>query len=203
MEVTVRSLTVAEVMELHPCAYYSESRVLKLWAGRESLTIADIAELDIPVQDRLWCVLSPGVLPDAVLGELHCRIVDEAVEIYERYYPADLRPRHANEVRRAMLRGEATAEEWSAARDAAWAAAVDAARSAARSAAVDAARSAARDAAWDAAVDAAWAAAVDAARSAAVDAARDAARSAAVDAARSAARTRYLRWAIEAAEAAE
>jgi hypothetical protein len=174
-------LTVAEVMALKPC--YPESRVRKLWAGHESLTIAEIAALDIPLPDRLWCVLAPGVLPEAVLGELHCRIVDEAVEVYERYYPADLRPRHANEVRRAMLRGEATAEECDAAVDAAWAAAWSAAMSAARAAAWSAAMSAARAAAWDAAGDAAWAAARDAACAATL--------------------TRYLGWAVEAAEAAE
>jgi hypothetical protein len=175
MEVAGRSLTVAEVMVLEPCSAYTVERVTELWAGRESLTIAEIAALDIPLEDRLWCVLAPGVLPDAVLGELHCRIVDEAVEIYERYYPNDPRLRHANEVHRAMLRGEATVEEWAAARSAA--------------------RAAAGAAAWDAAWDAARAAARSAARDAAWDAARDAARDAAI--------TRYLNWAVSATEVGE
>ena len=161
------SLTVDQVMALEPCDDYPRERVVELWAGRESLTIAEIAALDISLSDRLWCVLAPGVLPDAVLGELHCRIVDEAVAIYETHYPDDPRPRHANDVHRAMLRGEATAEDWAAARDAAW----------------DAARAAARDAAWDAA----RAAAGDAAGAAAGDTAL----------------TRYLGWAVEAAEAVE
>ena len=134
----MRRLTVDEVMALSPC--YTRERVEELWTGRDSLGLDEIAALDIPLSDRLWCLLAPGVLPDAVLGELHCRIVDEAVAIYERYHPDDHRPRHANEVHRAMLLGEATAEDWAAARFAAWAAAGAAARAAARAAAWDAAR---------------------------------------------------------------
>jgi len=125
----MKTLTVDEVMALHPC--YTRERVEELWAGRESLTLAEIAALDIPLEDRLWCVLAPGVLPDAVLGELHCRIVDEAVVIYEKHYPNDPRPRRANEVHRAYRRGEATLAEWNAARAAARAAAWAAARDAA------------------------------------------------------------------------
>ena len=168
----MRRLTVDEVMALKPC--YSRERVEELWAGRESLGLDEIAALDIPRADRLWCLLAPGVLPDAVLGELHCRIVDEAVVIYERYYPDDHRPRHANEVHRALLRGEATEEEWAAARNAAGAAA----------------RNAAGADAW-AAEAAAWAASWAAARNAAGDAARNASL------------TRYISWAVEAGAAVE
>jgi len=128
-------------MALGPC--YTRERVEDLWAGRESLTLAEIAALDIPLADRLWCVLAPGVLPEAVLGELHCRIVDEAVAIYEKDHPNDPRPRRANEIHRAYLRGEATKEEWDAARAAAGAAAGDAAWDAAWAAAGAAAGAAA------------------------------------------------------------
>ena len=199
----MRRLTVDEVMALKPC--YSRERVEELWAGRDSLGLDEIAALDIPRADRLWCLLAPRVLPKLALGELHCRIVDEAVEIYERYYPDDPRPRHANDVHRAMLRGEATAGEWAAARNASWAAAEAAARDAARSASWDAARAAARAAAWTAARAASWAAARDAARNAAWDAARAAARAAARDAAWAdawaAAIDRYISWAVEAGAA--
>ena len=63
-------LTVLDVMRFRPCEDYGHERVKALWAGRESLTPLEILDLDIPIQDRLWCVLSPEVI-----GERACRIL--------------------------------------------------------------------------------------------------------------------------------
>jgi len=121
---------------------------------------------------------------------------EQVLDIYEKKYPDDIRPRNAIKAAKACVKNNTKknrAAAW-AAGDAAW----DAARAAAvaaRDAAWDAARAArdaaraARDAAWDAAWDAARDAG-DAARAAAWDAAGDAARAAraaAWDAARAAA----------------
>ena len=70
----------------------------------------------------------------------------------------DKRSLDALDVAERFARGNATAEELTAARTAAWDAAWAAERAAAEAAARTAARTAARGAAWDAAWDAAWAA---------------------------------------------
>jgi hypothetical protein len=97
---------------------------------------------------------------------------EQVIDIYEKKYPEDKRPRLAIEAAKKCI-GLKCAAAWDA-RAAAWAAAWDAARAAAWDAAWDAARSAAGDAARAAAVAAraaAWAAAWAAARAAAWDAA--------------------------------
>ena len=50
-------LTVNACMALRPCSDYPRARVKSLWAGRVALTAADVATLEIPPKDRLWCLL--------------------------------------------------------------------------------------------------------------------------------------------------
>lgn len=49
-------ITVAEMMGFGPCSDYPESRVVELWAGRDTLTPIEIAALDIPVDARSWAL---------------------------------------------------------------------------------------------------------------------------------------------------
>ena len=56
-EVKQYTLTVDDVMALHPCHVYPRSRVVALSAGRERLTASDIHALAIPAPDRLWVLL--------------------------------------------------------------------------------------------------------------------------------------------------
>jgi len=71
---------------------------------------------------------------EAVLWEMACWSAEQALPIWEKYYPDDRRPRNAIKARRGWLKGEVSDQElaaaWDAARDAAWAAAGDAARDA-------------------------------------------------------------------------
>ena len=92
-----------------------------------------------------------------------CDCAERVLHLYEEKYSDDKRPRHAIEIARRYVNGEASKDELYAAATAAWAAAWTAA-AAAWTAAWAAARDAARAAAWAAAdaATAAWAA-VDAA----------------------------------------
>jgi hypothetical protein len=51
-----RRITVDQVMAWEPCDYYTRERVEALWAGRESLSLREIAALDIPGKDVLWVI---------------------------------------------------------------------------------------------------------------------------------------------------
>jgi hypothetical protein len=165
-----------------PCPAYTRERLEELAAGRESLTVLEILDLDIPALDKLWAVL----LREEVLG----------TELYRAFGHAC-----ADRVveRHALHCGIPEVEQWAArwlgGEDRTEAAAWDA--WAAARAAWPAAR-AAWDAAWDAwaAARAAWAAAWDAAGDAGA-AAWAAARAAARDAIGAAAGTTEREWQVQ------
>ena len=139
----MKTLTVSDIMALNPC--YSESRVRELFGDRETVTVLEVAQAEIPPDDRVWLLLQPGVLPADVRTDATARTVTRAVTSH------------------ALHCGNTAVEEWARG----WLDGTDRSQAAAEAArfAADAADGAA------AAADAAWAAA-GAARFAAMDAAR-------------------------------
>jgi hypothetical protein len=156
--------TKKDIKGIGICSDYTDERLDELAAGRESLSERELAELDIPIDDRIYLL---GKLCADEHNTVARRIAMDVLPLWNRPVP--------EVVKRYIETGESDIK------DAAWAAAWDAWD------AWDAAGAAARDAAMDAAWDAAWDAG-SAARYAARDAARYAARDAAMDAARDAAR---------------
>jgi hypothetical protein len=159
----MKKVTVEEIMELKPC--YDQLEVEKLWGENESLTLLEICQLDIPIDDIIWAVSRLMPKKDARLFACDC--AEHVLCLFERDYPDNKRPRDCIEVSRKYANGEVGDAAMDAAWDAAWAAAWAAARAAAGAAAWAAAmaaagaardaRDAARDA-RDAAGAAAWAA---------------------------------------------
>ncbi len=131
----MKALTVSDIMALNPC--YSESRVRELFGDRETVTVLEVAQAEIPPDDRVWLLLQPGVLPADVRTDATARIVTRAVTSH------------------ALHCGNTAVEEWARG----WLDGTDRSQAAAESA-WDAAEStwAAAWAAWAAAA-AAWAAA--------------------------------------------
>ena len=185
----MNTVTYEEFLEFDPCwlKYVDGAERIKAYFDRFGgrMSALDILNLDdVSAVDRLWSVLREEFMPAPTLHEFACVCAECALSLIENPDPRNVK---AIEVKRAWMRGEATAGELAAA----WEAAYDAAWDAASDAAYDAAW-AASDAAWEAASDAAWAAASDAAYDDAWDAdyevgdacdsARDAARAAKQDA---------------------
>ena len=56
----MKTWTVDEMMKSLACYSYPRERLVKLWAGRESLSVAEIAALDIPVLDKIELLLTTG-----------------------------------------------------------------------------------------------------------------------------------------------
>ena len=114
----MKTLTVSDIMALKPC--YRESRVRELFGDRETVTVLEVAQAEIPPDDRVWLLLQPGVLPADVRTDATARIVTRAVTSH------------------ALHCGNTAVEEWArgwldgtdrsqdAAWDAAWAATMDA-----------------------------------------------------------------------------
>jgi hypothetical protein len=146
------TVTVNDIMYLDPCEDYTKERVTELWDGREALSLEEIRELDIPIEDRGWAILS-------ILSSRH---PNRAKKISRRIALDVAHLRDCSDiVWWYLVTGDETsrAAAWDA--SAAWDAARDAmsaSRSSAWSSAWAAAWAAARAAAWDAS-DAAWAAA--------------------------------------------
>jgi hypothetical protein len=151
------------------CKLHDACEAGRDWALANCKTMQDVWATARP-EWLVWVATRPDVLDDRTL-RLFAVFCARSVE----HLLTDQRSRDAIDVAERFAKGEATAEELSAAWDPAWSAASaawDAARAAAWSAAWDAARDAAWDAAWSAASaarDAAWSAASAAAWSAAWD----------------------------------
>jgi hypothetical protein len=162
----MKKYTVANIMALRPC--YDRSKVEHLIG--DGKTAAEIAELNVDVADKIWCLI--GLLPEREQRLFACACAMDVLPIYEREYPNDLRVRNCIEAARNYA-NDPTPENNEL---------MDAAQAAARAAAQAAAQTAAWNAAWNAALDAARAAAQTAAQTAACNAAWTAAWNAARDA---------------------
>ena len=146
----MNTVTYEEFLEFDPCwlKYVDGAERIKAYFDRFGgrMSALDILNLDdVSAVDKLWSVLREEFMPAPTLHEFACICAECALSLIENPDPRNVK---AIEVKRAWMRGEATAGELAAA----WAAS---------------------DAAWEAASDAAWAAARDAARAAKQDA-RDA-----------------------------
>lgn len=176
----MKTITLEEFKTFNPCWLETEEGREKLEGigkRKERWTALDILELEeASAEDKLWAVLRPELVEDAILHEFAFWCAEGALKLVKNPDPRSVA---AIEAKRRWLRGEIGDEEleaarsaaraaaWAAAQAAAWAAsAASAARAVAQAAARDAARSTARSAAWSvawSAADAAWAAAQDAA----------------------------------------
>ena len=152
-------ITTEQIMSWNPCDRYNEGIVSDLiGAGK---TPIEIAELGIPVEDRLWVLLRNDVIPEMDLHSLACDFAQEVAHLNP-----DPRVQAAIDAKRKWIAGQISDKELAAAWEAAW----EAARAAAMAAA---ARAAAWAATWEAARAAAWSAAEAAAREAAWELARE------------------------------
>jgi hypothetical protein len=149
--------TVADVMAQSPC--YDKARVRELWAGREALSVHEVLDLDIPIEDRLWAAWR--MVEGTPEGEVaRVSMLTRIITVHALPHPvtrawAEAWLSGADQSRAASA---AASDAARAASDAAWAAS-DAARAASDAAwAASDAASAASDAASAAASDAAWAA---------------------------------------------
>jgi hypothetical protein len=150
-------ITINQVMSWRPCDQYSIERVTELFAGRDTLTIADVFALPIPAKDRLWVLLREDCVPAPTLHEFACRVAEHALQSTGS---ADPRSVAAIAAKRSWVRGDISDQDLAAAWDTASVAA-RAAASAADSAAYCVAAMAAASAADRASDRAAAAAARD------------------------------------------
>jgi len=132
----MKTATIDNILSWKPCSDYTEEIITELFAGRETLTVQDILELNISAKDKLWAILREDMLDAAILHEFACRCAEEALKLIDNPDPRSIA---AIATKRAWLRGEITDAElsvaWTAARsaaDAIWADAAYATYAAAR-----------------------------------------------------------------------
>lgn len=150
-------ITIDQILEWGPCKGYDTAKeIISKTDNNWPKTPLEIADLAIPISDRLWVLLRPEIIPDSDLHLLACDFAEMVLSIYEERCPCDDRPRHAIETMRRWVYGEVTTEKLKIARDATIHAASNATCAIALSVATAAAYSANCDAAWVSAWDTAW-----------------------------------------------
>jgi len=110
---------------------YTLERIIELWAGRESISLLDITNLEIPVNDIIWAVTQ---FFDAKTNRLLSADYAESVlHLWTAEYPDDDRPELTIKAARDFANGKISREQL----DNAWYLARGAARGAARDATID------------------------------------------------------------------
>ena len=121
----MKTVTVEQFMTFNPCSKYDENTIKKIAGRKKRWSALDVLKLDfIPAQDRLWAVLREEFIDVPILHEFACRCAEGVLKQMDNPDPCSVA---AIEIKRKWLKGEATDEELTAARDAARAAAWDAA----------------------------------------------------------------------------
>lgn len=108
-----RSMTVDDVMALGTC--YSRRKVMRLFAGRERMTIDDLKSLPVEAlsyMDRCWFLLQEEFLPKKTLHLLACDFAEAAL-MREREAGRETDPRswEAIRLKRLWVDGMATDDE--------------------------------------------------------------------------------------------
>lgn len=103
MKLTELGMTIAEVWGLHPCEEYTDDRLHRLWAGRESLLPSDVVALDIPPQDRIWLLVRWKRLTKHSRVAFTCACARELLPMWQTLYPEDYRPQMALEIAETWL----------------------------------------------------------------------------------------------------
>ena len=75
-----KSVTIKQVLDWTPCNRYTEEVIAELFIGRKSLTMQDIAELDIPTEDKVWALLHEEFFTERQLHELACAFAERTGE---------------------------------------------------------------------------------------------------------------------------
>lgn len=78
-EKQMKRLSVDEIMGMKPCEAYPEARVQELFGERETLSLIQILDLDIPAKDRLRVMLRKGVVEEEVLRRFSDVVANRAV----------------------------------------------------------------------------------------------------------------------------
>ena len=112
---TLHTLTVAQILRWRPCDMqpgekYSRDALRALFGGDEITPLA-LADLPIPVEDRLWVLLRPEVLGRERLLLLLADYAEHVLPIFEQRDPDDRGPRQAIETLRRYVAGEASRSE--------------------------------------------------------------------------------------------
>jgi hypothetical protein len=128
---SIKTLTVDDILALRPCGRYPREAVAKLFGKRKKATPKLVAAAKIPAEYRLWLLLRWPGMDESRRRLLAADVAEHVLPIFERDHPDDKRLRTAIDVARRYARGEETV----GALNAAWAAAGDASRDAALAAA--------------------------------------------------------------------
>ena len=105
-------ITTEQIMSWNPCDRYNESIVSGLIG--DGKTPIEITELEIPIEDRLWVLLRPDIIPEMALHSIACDFAQEVAHLN-----TDPRVQTAFDAKRKWIAGQISDKELEAAREAA------------------------------------------------------------------------------------
>ena len=112
-------ITLEQILSWGPCrGYDTAAEIVALTDANWPKTPMEIAQLDIPAEDRIWVLLHPEIIPEKRLHLLACDFAEKVLPIFEAAHPKDKRPRAVLEIKRQWVDGKATNGELDAARSA-------------------------------------------------------------------------------------
>lgn len=90
-------------------ACYSELELAEVFGKIRSFTPLEVADLKIPVKDRIWVLLHEDIIPSDTLHELCCKFAERRIRDYDA--PEKLRQSKAIKAKRDWLAGKISKEE--------------------------------------------------------------------------------------------
>lgn len=97
----MKSITLNQALSLRCC--YTDNKIIELFSGRETLTVDNIVDLDIPDKDKIWLFCNPLFIDKSQAVEFTIFCAEQCLHIFESKYPADNRPRKAIESAKVYL----------------------------------------------------------------------------------------------------
>ena len=85
MLLNYKKFTVKDIMEKKPCEEYTEEVFTQLWNNKKSLSLTEISNLDIDIEDRTWILARLVSTETAVKWGRYCSL-DPRLDIGKRPY---------------------------------------------------------------------------------------------------------------------
>lgn len=89
------AVTLETVESWGPCTAFPHDRLVELFDGRETVTAGDVLAMSIDDDQKLWCILRPELIDDAVLvliKESFLDLIDPENVYYDTVVSTELVP---------------------------------------------------------------------------------------------------------------
>ena len=80
------SVTIADVFSFDPCDSESIARIEELFAGRETINVADIFQMEMPFEHKMWLIMRPELIDQTTIGLIKEDFLSLMTDKENKYY---------------------------------------------------------------------------------------------------------------------